>query len=247
MSSAKLVDASADTSSSRPPEKERAKANAVKKLYLVAYNSALVICWCLVLLKAAVHLSEKKTFVGLYVEVEYWLKVSQTMAICEIFHAMFGLVRSSVFTNALQIASRLAVLWIYYDMIVATNAATKDTIGFPMLLACWTITEIIRYTFYAHSLLDIVSESLVWCRYTFFIVLYPLGVAGELFVIVASLPLIREAQLFSYPLANPANISINFEYITYFAMFMYIPGFGFLYTYMFSQRKKVLGKKEKSS
>jgi len=246
MSTEKGIDTPSDATS-KPPEKERAKANAVKKLYLVAYNSALVICWCLVLLKAAVHISEKKSFIGLYPEVEYWLKVSQTLAICEIFHAMFGLVRSSVFTNILQIASRLAVLWGYYDMIAKTSDASKDTVGFPMLLFAWTITEIIRYTFYAHSLLDIVSGSLVWCRYTFFIVLYPLGVAGELIVILASLPIIKESQLFSYPLANPANISFNFEYVTYFCMLMYIPGFGFLYTYMFGQRRKVLGKKEKSS
>ena len=81
---------STETENSEPPVKERAKLNAVKKLYLVAYNSILVVCWCLVLLKASVHLSEKKTFNGLYTEVEYWLKVSQTLAICEIVHAMLG-------------------------------------------------------------------------------------------------------------------------------------------------------------
>ena len=231
----------------KPPDSERTNANAIKKLYLVLYNSSLVICWCLVLLKAAVHLSEKKSFVGLYAEVEYWLKVSQTVAICEIFHALFGLVRSSAWNTLTQIMSRVAVLWVFLDMIAMKHDTSKDTIGFPMLLFAWTITEIIRYTFYAHSLLDIVSDNLIWSRYTFFIVLYPLGVAGELICIVASLPIIRDLGLFSVPLANPANISFNFEYFCYFLMLMYIPGFAHLYTYMLSQRRKILGKKEKSS
>ena len=159
----------------------------------------------------------------------------------------YRLVRSSVVNNLTQIMSRISVLWIYFDMLTAQDESAKGTIGFPMLLFAWTITEIIRYTFYAQSLLDIVSDSLVWCRYSFFIILYPLGVAGELLVILASLPSIRATNLFSYPLANRANISFSFEYFTYFFMLMYIPGFGHLYTYMLGQRRKILGKKEKSS
>lgn len=244
---AETKDAGPVVNGDKPPVSEKLKRNAVKKLYLVTYNSGLVVCWCLVLLKAAVHLSERKTFVGLYSEVEYWLKVSQTLAICEIFHALFGLVRSSALNCAVQITSRISVLWVYLDMIDMKHESTKDTVGFPMLLFAWTITEIIRYSFYAHALLDIVSDGLAWCRYSFFIVLYPLGVAGELIVILASLPMIRDLEIFSFPLANAANISFNFEYFTVFFMLGYVPGFGHLYTYMFGQRRKVLGKKQKSS
>ena len=223
------------------PGGEKKKRNTVKNLYLVVYNSALVVCWCLVLLKGAVHLSEKKSLFGLYGEVEYWLKVAQTVAICEVFHALFGLVRSSPLVTLMQITSRLLVLWLYLDVVLMRHEGTRDTLGFPVLLFAWTITEIIRYTFYTYSLLDIISTSLVWCRYSFFIVLYPLGVAGELMCIAASLPIVRQ-------LASPGNVTTEEEkyfynfvhYASYVGMLSYIPGFYHLYTYMLGQRRKVL-------
>ena len=62
----------------------RVKTNPLKKVYLIAYNSILTCSWALVLMKALVHVSEKKSFVGLYEEVEFLLKVSQTAAVCEV-------------------------------------------------------------------------------------------------------------------------------------------------------------------
>lgn len=243
MSEAKVAEGATST-----PQGEKKKRTTVKNLYLVLYNSALVVCWCLVLLKGAVHLSETKSFFGLYGEVEYWLKVAQTVAICEVFHALFGLVRSSPLVTLVQIFSRLVVLWLYLDIVLMRHEGTKNTIGFPVLLFAWTVTEIIRYTFYTYNLLDIISSSLVWCRYSFFIVLYPLGVAGELMCIAASLPVIRQ-------LALPGNVTTDreksfysfIEYGSYVGMLTYIPGFYHLYTYMLRQRTKVLQPKDKTS
>lgn len=48
-----------------------------------------------------------------WTEVEVILKVTQSLAALEVFHALFGLVRSPVFTTLLQVASRLVLLWCY--------------------------------------------------------------------------------------------------------------------------------------
>ena len=229
------------------PEPEEKKESVVTKLYLIIYNSALVVSWSLVLLKASIHVSEKKTFVGLYNEVEYWLKVSQTAALMEVLHSMFGLVRSSVIVTFPQVMSRIGVLWIVLDGIVMKHASTKGTVGFPMLLFAWTVTEIVRYTFYTNTLLDSVVYALKWCRYSFFLVLYPVGVSGEIICIVASLPLARELGSFSYVLPNNLNISFDYVYFCYFVLSLYAPGIYHLFTYMLSQRRKVLAKKEKST
>ena len=228
--------------------KERTeKESALKKLYLIIYNSVLAVSWSLVLLKATIHISEKKTFDGLYNAVELWLKISQTAALMEILHSMFGLVRSSVLNTLPQVMSRVGVLWIVLDGIVMKDLSTRDTIGFPMLLFAWTITEVIRYPFYWNALLGSVPYPLQWCRYSFFIVLYPLGVCGEIMCILTSLPLARRAGKFSYSLPNKLNISFDYVYFCYFVLMMYGPVFYQLYTYMLSQRRKIIGKKEKSS
>jgi very-long-chain (3R)-3-hydroxyacyl-CoA dehydratase len=48
---------------------------------------------------------------GLYDEIQYELRVYQTLAFLEVIHCMIGIVRSSPFTTFMQVYSRLLVLW----------------------------------------------------------------------------------------------------------------------------------------
>lgn len=59
------------------------------------------------------------------------------------------------------------------------------------MLFAWSVTEVIRYTFYVLSLLGIDVYLLNWCRYTFFLVLYPLGAGSEAFLSFSTLPPLR--------------------------------------------------------
>ena len=56
-----------------------------------------------------------------------------------------------------------------------------------MVLA-WSVTEIIRYSFYACNLLGKNPYVLLHLRYTTFYVLYPLGASSEAFLTYATLP-----------------------------------------------------------
>ena len=56
-----------------------------------------------------------------------------------------------------------------------------------MVLA-WSITEIIRYSFYAANLLTYEPRWLLWLRYNTFFVLYPLGAGSEAALLFATLP-----------------------------------------------------------
>jgi very-long-chain (3R)-3-hydroxyacyl-CoA dehydratase len=56
-----------------------------------------------------------------------------------------------------------------------------------MVLA-WSLTEVIRYAFYATSLISQVPYALLYLRYTTFFVLYPLGAGSEAFLIYSTLP-----------------------------------------------------------
>lgn len=52
----------------------------------------------------------------------------------------------------------------------------------------WSVTEIIRYSFYAFNLLGKNPYILLFLRYTTFYVLYLVGASSEAFLIYASLP-----------------------------------------------------------
>lgn len=56
------------------------------------------------------------------------------------------------------------------------------------MVFAWSLTEVIRYTFYAASLLGKEPYPLLWLRYTTFFILYPVGAGSEAFVNYATLP-----------------------------------------------------------
>lgn len=59
-----------------------------------------------------------------------------------------------------------------------------------MILA-WSVTECIRYAFYACSLLGFAPKPLLWLRYNTFYILYPLGASSEAFLMASVLPPLR--------------------------------------------------------
>ena len=57
------------------------------------------------------------------------------------------------------------------------------------MVLSWALTEVIRYTFYAATLVGWEPAWLVWTRYSTFFVLYPTGARSEALVNFATLPL----------------------------------------------------------
>ena len=96
-----------------------------------------------------------------------------------------------------------------------------------LIILAWSITEVIRYSFYLAGLLKKESQLLLFCRYTFFIVLYPMGVTGELLIV------------YSYLL--PFEIGINLPSLVLTTItLVYIIFFPKMYLHMWSQRRKKL-------
>ena len=57
------------------------------------------------------------------------------------------------------------------------------------MVLSWALTEVIRYTFYAASLVGWEFGPLLWARYSTFFVLYPTGAGSEALVNLATLPI----------------------------------------------------------
>ncbi|KAJ8439915.1 hypothetical protein Cgig2_003981 [Carnegiea gigantea] len=103
----------------------------------------------------------------------------------------------------------------------------------------WSICDFIRYSHYAMNCIGYCPHWSTFIRYTAFIPLYPLGAAGEVWLMYHALPYIREKDLygdfFSYfPLSYYTFIQI--------LLLCYPLCWGKLYVHLLKQRQSKLGK-----
>lgn len=206
-------------------------------IYLILYNLVQAIGWTAITVKMIAHLTLRETYVGLYDEIRFLLNIFQTLAVLEILHAAVGLVRSNPVLTGFQVMSRVYLVW----GIVYVVKESQDQLGVLLVSIAWCITEVVRYSFYSGSLIQYTPYPLQFARYTLFIVLYPMGVTGELLSIYSSLPHVKERNIWSLSLPNVANISFSYYYALIVIMLAYVVIFPQLYLHMFGQRKKVLG------
>ncbi|CEO97754.1 very-long-chain (3R)-3-hydroxyacyl-CoA dehydratase [Plasmodiophora brassicae] len=207
------------------------------RLYLLAFNVASSALWGVVLALAIQHVWLSATATGLYAAVQPWIRVSQGLAILEVVHAWVGLVRSPVMTVALQVASRLFILFTVVEQV----PAIQDDWYVAMLVGAWACVEIPRYAYYALNLFDAVPYPLLWLRYSLFIVLYPIGISAELLCAYHAIPHFAATKQWSVLMPNMVNFELKFDVLIKMLMLVYVPGSPFLYLHMVHQRKKYLG------
>ncbi|GFG36387.1 hypothetical protein Cfor_06104 [Coptotermes formosanus] len=163
----------------------------------------------------------------------------------EVVHAATNVVPSSVVITLFQVLSRVMLVC---GVLLPTPTGPASP-GLPLALIAWSITEVIRYLYYVLNLLGAVPYLLVWCRYTFFTVLYPVGVTGELLCLYAAQSYVAKTKLWSLEMPNKLNVTFSYHYFLLFTMLLYIPVFPQMYLHMFTQRQKVMavstGKKVK--
>uniref|UniRef100_A0A8D8XV69 Very-long-chain (3R)-3-hydroxyacyl-CoA dehydratase n=1 Tax=Cacopsylla melanoneura TaxID=428564 RepID=A0A8D8XV69_9HEMI len=218
----------------KPKSKEQ---NPLVKTYLLAYNFGQVIGWSYLLLQMIGHyLSINKT-TSLWDTVYWTVIIFQNAALVEVVNVALGLVKSNLALTFFQVMSRVMVV---VGILIATPTGPASP-GLPLCLFAWTVTEIIRYLFYALNLINAVPDLLIWCRYTFFIALYPIGITGELLCMWWAQSWVAETKLWSMELPNAINFTFSYQYFIIYVMLLYIPLFPQLYLHMFGQRKKILG------
>ena len=191
------------------------------KLYLFIYNMIQFVGWSYSLYLFLKYVSSRPNYdwKGVWPHISFSLTLFQTLQAIEVLHCALKLVPSSAIQTAMQIASRLILVW----GILRPVPESRDSWGLPLLMTAWSLAESTRYLYYALNIYDCVPYFLTWARYTFFIVLYPVGVTGELLAIISSLGYIRDRSLFSWPLPNFANFSFHYYLALYAIMASYIP------------------------
>ncbi|GMF08347.1 unnamed protein product [Ambrosiozyma monospora] len=133
----------------------------------------------------------------------------------------------------MQISSRLLIV-LGVLQVLPNSPANFSWIYFSLCIA-WSITEVIRYYYYAVNILTEGNPPymLKWLRYSTFLVLYPLGISSEWGMLYLSL--------------NEAKETVGIVYWAFFVanLVIYFPGSYVMYTYMLKQRKKALNPKKK--
>ncbi len=193
----------------------------MKRYYLLTYNLLLAIGWAVFLAYQITHGFELDGFSLLL------LNICQIAAVLEIVHAVSGIVSTPATTAAIQVSSRIFVL--YWINVLAPDAhlSVMGIDGIVMVSIAWGITEVVRYSLYFTQLLPHEVKLLTYLRYTLFIILYPLGVTGEWFILLS-----KVVQL---------NWEVSLLLVLLIVVLLsYLPLFPKLYGYMFSQRKKKL-------
>ncbi|EXJ84084.1 hypothetical protein A1O3_04751 [Capronia epimyces CBS 606.96] len=228
----------------------RATPSSPTQKYLLAYNALCLALWSIITLRA-ILLIPTLTALGqlesLLPALFPLLKWTQTIAMLEVIHAVVGLVRASPLTTAMQVASRILVVWVVLDIfpqiVVKTNifgrpeaGSTTGPIAFAGILLAWGTTEIIRYGFFVWkaSISERVPEALTWLRYSTFFVLYPIGISSEcLLMYLALAPAVEQGQ--------------GLDLLLKAVLLIYVPGSYILFTHMMAQRRRVVKGKGKST
>jgi very-long-chain (3R)-3-hydroxyacyl-CoA dehydratase len=152
------------------------------------------------------------------------LKVTQTMQGFELIMPILKIGGGSIFSSAAQLSSRLLITYMFMD-------PRQSLLKIGLILVPWSLSDLIRALFYINKNSQILGD----LRYNFFIVLYPLGLTGEITMI--------EQYLI---IGNSNILFFNTFYFVRIIQFCFALGFIILYIHMISQRKKYYKNKIKS-
>ena len=97
---------------------------------------------------------------------------------------MIGLVRSPLLTTVMQVSSRLGLVW---PIVSAHPTHTTPSPFYSTMLLAWSITEVIRYSYFVLNLRGYVPDFVTWLRYNTFYILYPVGILSEMVMVLKTI------------------------------------------------------------
>ncbi|CAG8973907.1 hypothetical protein HYALB_00003685 [Hymenoscyphus albidus] len=202
-------------------------SSSPKTQYLIIYNFVSALSWLVVLGRVCL-LVPLVGFGRVYPGVGRFAKWTQTVALLEVLHSAVGIVRAPLFTTLMQVSSRILLVW----PIVNTFPHLAKSAAYSSMLLAWSITEVIRYSYFTLTLSGFSPAFMTWFRYNTFYVLYPLGISSECWLIWSA---VEPARAIAEPLA----------WLLQAILMVYVPGSYVLFSHMMAQRRKIMRKEGK--
>ncbi|KAF5835319.1 tyrosine phosphatase-like protein [Dunaliella salina] len=203
----------------------------LKTSYLLLYNTLQAVGWAVCLCTLLSGLGSNTV----YNACSQYVRAFQGLAILESLHAALGIVPSNPGLALLQWAGRSNVLFLVLGRIPEASARR------------FRIVAVVRYPWYALSLVDKCPAFLTWLRYSLFIPIYPVGVLAEMLLLYQALPFIEARDMYSVSMPNPWNVGFSYLRFCQVGLFVYLPIWWQLYSTMLRQRKKKLGVEKSKS
>ncbi|KAM5353159.1 hypothetical protein ACJZ2D_016950 [Fusarium nematophilum] len=199
--------------------------------YLVLYNALSASLRILILVRT-IHLWSTRGNDAVWSELRILARWAETLTCLEVVHAMTGVVRASPATTALQVAGRNTIVWAItrnYPDVVAREWA------YSSMLVAWNMADAVRYTYFAVDKGTArVPGALLWLRYNMFIILYPVGISSEAWLV--------------YQVIEPSRArNLMYQYLLWFGLAIYAPAFYILFGHMLTQRAKSSVKSKKDA
>ena len=206
-------------------------------IYLFLYNFIQLCGWSFFFFRGVLNLINFNSLQEMYSNTHIILECCQYGAFLEIIHAITGIVKTSILSTSIQIIGRISIV------LLLQFVPVEISYGYLIIFFAWSSIEIVRYSYYILNLIKKnysnfnIPYLLIWCRYTFFIVLYPIGSFGEMLIIYNAQKYFNKIILWKN---NVFNIYVgNLFYPIYI---LFLPGLIFMYGYLFKQRKKVFNR-----
>ena len=206
-------------------------------IYLFLYNFIQLCGWSFFFFRGVLNLINYNSLQEMYSNTHIILECCQYGAFLEIIHAITGIVKTSILSTSIQIIGRISIV------LLLQFVPVEVSYGYLIIFFAWSSIEIVRYSYYILNLIKKnfsnfnIPYLLIWCRYTFFIVLYPIGSFGEMLIIYNAQKYFNKIILWKN---NAFNIYVgNLFYPIYI---LFLPGLIFMYGYLFKQRKKVFNR-----
>ncbi|KAK3135364.1 hypothetical protein QOZ80_5BG0418050 [Eleusine coracana subsp. coracana] len=212
----------------------------LSKLYLLCYNSLQSLGWFIALLRLLPCLAPPLSIHSAYAVAGELICLLQTCAILETVHAAIGLVPTAPILTFLQWGGRTHFALAVVQQIPEVQSSPSVFITF----IAWSISEVIRYSHYALTILKFSPAWLTYIRYTAFIPLYPIGVGpGEMWTIYQALPFVKERKLYS---GFFEKFSMSYHSFLVGGLLCYPFLWLKLYLHVFKQRRSKLGKMDRN-
>ncbi|CDF37580.1 unnamed protein product [Chondrus crispus] len=215
----------------------------LSKLYLNVYNTSQGFLWMRVLVSILWFLllrlfrpNNSWTLQEVYYIYIPYAHRGQSLAWLEVMHAAFGLAGGGVATAFVQCLGRYVVLVYVVEPIAFMHSAWVTTI----MLFAWALADVVRYLFYIQSYLSRPWQTVLWLRYSLFLILYPIGIVCEWLIYYFTLEYVDSQELFAVRLPNAWNFAFDFGIWNRIVLLMYLYFGVFMFTHMVQQRKKKL-------
>ncbi|GAB2274310.1 hypothetical protein Dimus_009076 [Dionaea muscipula] len=207
----------------------------LSKIYLLAYNSMQALGWSISLFWVLTSFAFTDSFDAAYSFSGDLICLLQTASLLEVFHGAIGIVPSGVLLPLMQWGGRTH----YLLAIVRRIAEVQESPSVFITFLAWSISEVIRYSHYALNCIGHCPYGVTYLRYTVFILLYPVGLVGEMWLMYIALPFIKEKDLYADSFAF-----LPFSYYGFVQVLLAVYPFLWLklYLHLLKQRSSKLGK-----